>query len=279
MIGLCTDSNAQLPQKLGERYGAEVVPLTVVVDGQSYQEGIDLDADQFFARFERGKPEVSTAAPSPGAFAAAYQRLADRGATEILSVHLGASLSGTLNAARLGSQLVDVPVRLVDTNTASFAIACCLWEAADAIERGADIEAAARVAESIAERCGNVFIVGALDLARAGGRLAAGVEDSHAVPVLALVDGAMAPVATVATGEDAVAAMAEHVRASGTRLRVGVGWADAATEPLADDLVARLTGTPEVLDVVRYRIAPSVGVHTGPGTVGAVYYPSPSGSD
>ena len=48
MIGLCTDSNAQLPAELVDRYGVEVVPLTVTLDGDDFLEGVNLDADGFY---------------------------------------------------------------------------------------------------------------------------------------------------------------------------------------------------------------------------------------
>ena len=103
MIGLVTDSNAQLPEELAGRYAVEIVPLTVTVDGVPYLEAVDIDADAFYARFDSGRPRVTTAQPSPGQFAAASEAVAARGATEILSVHIGSSVSGTVNAARLAS--------------------------------------------------------------------------------------------------------------------------------------------------------------------------------
>ena len=133
MIGLVTDSNAQLPPELATRYGVEVVPLTVTVDGEAFAEGVDLDADAFYARFDHGTPTVSTSQPSPGAFAEAYARVAERGATEILSIHIGSAVSGTLNSARIAVAGSPVPVRLVDTGTASFGVACCVWEAASRV--------------------------------------------------------------------------------------------------------------------------------------------------
>ena len=104
MIGLCTDSNAQLPPLLQAQFDVEVVPITVTIDGVDHLEGVDLDADQFYARFAQGStPSVATAHPSPAAFGTAYQALADRGASEIVSIHVDARLSGTLNAARLAA--------------------------------------------------------------------------------------------------------------------------------------------------------------------------------
>ena len=272
MIGLCTDSNAQLPAELVERYDVEVVPLTVTVDGRDFREGVDLDADGFYAFFESGAtPQVATAAPSPGDFLNAYVALAARGATHILGIHLGSAISGTFNSARLASEGSPVPVRLVDSGTASFAVGCCLWEAAEAVARGADIEEAAAIAASVSETTDNVFVTGALELARAGGRLAHGVvEDATRVPVLSLVDGRIQPVAQAATADEAVAAMAARVRSGGPRLRVGVGVASADAAPVADALATALLDAPEVVDLIRYRIGPSVGAHTGPGAAGAV---------
>ena len=274
MIGFVTDSNAQLPAELVERYAVEVVPLTVTVDGTPYLEGVDIDADRFYERFESGQPEVSTSQPSPGLFAQAYERAAARGVDEILSVHIGSAVSGTINAARLAAQRATSKVRLVDTGTASFGIACCLWEAAEAVVVGASLEEAAQVAEQVGSTVDNIFIVKALDLARAGGRLSPDARVGDAIPVLRFVGGVMETVGEAHDIDEAAEVMGSFVRSWGTALRVGVGVADAGTGPLGDALASRLAVADEVLEVVRYRIGPSVGVHTGPGTVGACYYPS-----
>ena len=274
MIRLVTDSNSQIPPALVERYGVEVVPLTVTVDGEAYLEGVDLEAGTFYARFRSGRPIVSTAQPSPGRFAEAYEAAAERGATEILSIHIGASVSGTVNSARLASQISPVPVRIVDTGTASFAVTLCLWEAADAVAAGATLEEAAAAAERVGATVGNVFVLGALDVARAGGRLAGDLDaSSTTIPVLTLVGGVMREVDRCASLDEAAGAMAAFVRAGGSSLRVGVGVSDPGTLPLVIALEEALRVAPEVSEVVRYVIGPSVGAHTGPGTVGAMFAP------
>ncbi len=278
MIALVTDSNSQIPPSLVARYGITVVPLPVRIDGVDYLEGVDIDADDFYRRFESGTPLVATAQPSPGQFAAVYDRLVAEGAEAILSVHIGSVLSGTINSARLAVAAtgLTVPVRIVDTGTASFAITLCAWAAAEALADGGDIEDAARAAEETAATVGNVFVVRALDQARRGGRLAAGetAPDPAAIPVLSMDGGAMHVVGQAADLTEVADLMAAHVRAAGCDLRVGIGVADAAVTPMWDELERRLAGAPEVREVVRYRVGPSVGVHTGPGTVGAMYAPA-----
>lgn len=278
-IGIVTDSNSQLPPELVDRYNVEVVPLTIVVDGVEYAEGVDLDADTFYELLANAgdtRPVVATSQPSPGRFADAYARGAASGANEILSIHIGSAISGTLNSARLVAGDAPVPVRLVDTGTSSFGISCCVWEAADAISNGASIDDAAAIAATVAETVGNVFVVAALDLARAGGRVV--VDDAAAaggIPVLSLEGGDLKVIASVCDVDAATAAMASYcTRAElGDRLRVAVGVADAGAEPLWTALEQRVGAHPSVVEVMRYRIGPSVGVHTGPGTVGAFFWP------
>jgi DegV family protein with EDD domain len=276
MIGLCTDSNAQLPRSLIDRYGVEVVPITVTIDGVDYLEGVDLDADDFYERFTGGAtPQMSTAQPSPGRFADAYRRLSDRGASEVVSIHVGAAMSGTLNSARLAARDAPVKVHLVDSHTASFGVGCCVWEAAEALAAGATVREAIEVAQTLARSTGNVFVVGALDLVRRGGRLdPASAPSSDAVPVLSLVNGKVTVIATASDMVAATVAMAAYVRAWGTSLKVAIGVADRAGAPLSDALDAALDNAVEVRETLRYRIGPSVAVHTGPGTAGAFFFPT-----
>jgi DegV family protein with EDD domain len=273
VIGLVTDSNAQLPADLRERYQVGVVPLTVVVDDQPYLEGVDITAAEFYDRLAAGA-WVSTAAPSPGAVLTAYEQSVAAGATEILSIHIGSNTSATINAVNVAAGSSPVPVEIVDTGTASFAVACCVWAAGEALAAGGDLTHAADVARRVADQVGNVFIVGALDLARRGGRLAPEATAGEGLPVLALADGQMQAVGRVHDVESAVEAMTDYFVevTAGTPQRVGVG--DAVTPGIAEEYAARLADRPEVAELVRYEIGPSVGAHTGAGTVGACFFPA-----
>jgi DegV family protein with EDD domain len=274
VIGLVTDSNAQLPADLRDRYQVGVVPLTVVVDGDPYKEGVDITTAEFYERLQNGA-DVSTAAPSPGEALAVYQEVASAGATEILSIHVGSNTSATINSVNVAAGGSPVPVEIVDSGTASFAVACCVWAAGEVLNGGGDLDHAAGVARRVADTVGNVFIVGALDLARRGGRLAADAVEAEGegLPVLALAGGQMQVVGHVHDTEGAADAMTVYLleAAEGAPQRVGVG--DALAPDLAAEYAARLADRPEVAELVRYEIGPSVGAHTGPGTAGACFFP------
>ena len=276
MLGFCTDSGAQLPPELVERYGIAVVPLTVSLDGVEHREGVDLGADDFWDRFVRPPaPTVHTAAPPPGRFLEAWGDLAARGVTEIVSIHTGSEVSSTLDAARIAAEMAPVPVHLVDSHTASFAVGCCTWEAAEAGARGAPADEVVRIAEAVAGRVGIVFVVRALDLVRAGGRLQPGTEEAGGIPVLSLTNDKVHPIGRATTLDDACEQMAAYVLGLGEGLRVGLSIADRAAAPMWEALEARLAGHHQVRELVRYRVGPSIGAHTGPGTAGAIAYPTP----
>ena len=275
-IGIVVDSNSQMPANLAARYGIEVVPLTVTVDGVEYEEGVDLDADAFYAFWSNGQtPVVETSQPSPGAFVTAYERLQSNGATEILSIHITESMSGTLNSARLAAGAVNLPVRLVDTGTASFGISCCAWAAAEAVAGEADVEAAAAVAAQRAAGLHTTFVVGVPSLIDRSGR-SGELEVEHAstegVPVLAMT-GPELSVLTTATDLDAAVdamvadALAWPPSAEGG-LRIAIGTSDGSSAPMSEALTAAFADDATVAEVLQYRIGPSVGAHTGPGTSG-----------
>lgn len=243
----------------------------MVVDGVPYREGVDLEPKKFYEQLRSG-PTVSTAAPSPGEFAAVYQEAAASGADAVLSIHLGSNVSSTVNAARLAGQAAPVPVEVVDTGTGVLRRRMLCVGARGGLAGGAGLANAAEEARSVASRVGNVFIAGALSLARKGGRLAKEVED-RAVPVLALETGAMRQVDEVTDPDATVETMATYVteRVGHLPLRVGVG--DAEAGELARELTLALERKPKaVAEVVRYEIGPSIAAHTGIGSVGAVFY-------
>lgn len=270
-----TDSNSQLPPELIDRYSITVVPIPVTVDGREYLEGVDLDADAFYEFFDGRTPDVSTSQPSPGAFVEAYNAVVGGGCDEIISIHVTESMSGTLNSARLATDLVDVPVHLVDSQTASFGVGCCAWQAGQALASGATTDEAIAVAEQLAEGLHSVTALGAAELLHKSGRVPelesaeAGVDVFRTGP-----GGSFDSVGARTTVEQVCDLMAMTMHADGAPIRVALGIADLTAAPYYDGLEERLAARNDVVEIVRYRIGPSVGAFTGPGTAGGFWYPA-----
>lgn len=272
MIQLVTDSASMLPDGVRRRFGIDVVALTVTIDREDFAEGIDLTTADFYDRMAAGA-EVSTAAPSPGAFVDTYRAGATRGATAVLSVHTGSSYSATLASARVAAEMVDIPVTLVDTGVGSFPVALAVWAAAEVLDAGGTIEQAAAAAERTSSHTGSLFVVGVPAVARRGGRFVSVTGDLTPTTVLELTDGELHDRGSVPDLDTAIEAMIDGtVAAAGTgALRVGVGHAvhGEVAEQMRKRLLTKLPGS----EIVVYDVGPSVGAHTGPGTLGIVYIP------
>jgi len=276
-IAVVIDSAAYLPQSIINKYRLLVAPLSVEMDGEQYLEGVDITADEFYGRLASAK-SVSTSQPSVGRLIELYRQAADSGAEEILSMHIGTTISGTIQSARLASESSPVPVTVVDTGQASFAEGLCVLEGIEALAEGKSSAEAASGVEAASKAVGNTFVVKALDLARRGGRLASGEDARAGIPVLALTGEGMKVMGTATTLEEATHLMAEHVeqaaRAAGDR-RVRVGVGHGAAPEIAAALQARIAEMAGVEEIIEYVVGPAVGAHTGAGTAGAVYLARP----
>ena len=122
-FAVVTDSTADLPREWRERYGIEVVPLKVLFGKETFRDGVDMNNEEFFRRLAASTTLPTTSAPSPGEFADVYRRLA-RDHDGCISIHIGAQLSATAEAARVGASSVDgFKVEVVDSQTVSMPVA------------------------------------------------------------------------------------------------------------------------------------------------------------
>jgi DegV family protein with EDD domain len=277
-IALVTDSTAYLPADLAESYDVAVVPVQVVVGGQCFDEGTAITPAQV-AEALRAWSIVTTSRPTPERFAAAYRAAADAGATGIVSAHLSGDMSGTVDSARIAAKDSPIPVEVVDTRTVAMAMGFAVLEGARAAAEGAGLEEVARAVIERAEATSALFYVDTLDYLRRGGRIGTAqalVGQALAVkPLLAVVEGRVAPLEKVRTSSRALARLEELAvqRAAGRVCDVAVHHLDAAAR--ADTLAARLAARLVDSRVVVGEVGAVVGAHVGPGMVAVAVSPRP----
>ncbi|MEX2236197.1 MAG: DegV family protein [Dehalococcoidia bacterium] len=273
-VVLVTDSAAALPPEVVQRHGILVAPLSVTVDGV-FEDDLSYDRELFYEQLANGI-KATTSQPSPGALLTLYKRAAQDGAEQVISIHIGSKLSGTVGSARVAAASSPIPVEVVDSGTASFQQGLCVWEAADALAAGAEIAEVARVAVEAGRCSSNIFIVGALKFAAEGGRLTGAVAEG--VPILTATEAGIVPVGSAKSAGEAVDIMADHIARfaaglKGQRLRLGVTHIHAPE--MAQTFKDKLSQIKEIEELMDYFLPPSMATHVGPGTVSAVYLPRP----
>ncbi|MFL0245679.1 DegV family protein [Candidatus Clostridium stratigraminis] len=138
MLQLVTDSSADLPKALIDKYDIHVVPLTITIDGKEYQEGIDLTPQDFHKMLNNSKELPKTSQPSPGAFSDLFKILAGKGS--ILCLTISSELSGTYQSACIGRDMSQVDVTVFDTLAGSLAHGLQLIAARKLANEGLSIE-------------------------------------------------------------------------------------------------------------------------------------------
>ena len=276
-VGIVTDSTSYLPAEALRDLAIEVVPLQVVIGGNAYDE-LDPAAAGTFTAALRGRQQVTTSRPGPASFEAVYARLAERGCTSVVSIHLSSQMSGTVESARLAGKDAPVPVQVLDSGSLGMGLGFAVLSAAAAAAAGGSPTDVVDAARRRAASSSAVFYLDTLEHLRRGGRIGAAaalVGSALAMkPLLHLVDGHIEPLEKVRTSARAIARLEEVAvgRAGSGPVDVTVHHLDSPdrAEALAGRLRERL---PALGDLYVSQVGAVVGAHVGPGMLAVVVAP------
>jgi DegV family protein with EDD domain len=271
VIHLVTDSTADISPSDAQSLGVQVVPLIVRFGDEQYRDGVDIDADQFYAKLASTDVHPTTSQPSPDVFSTLYRTLLSNPQDQVVGLHISTKLSGTLQSATLAAKDFDPGrIHLVDTESVSGGLQLLVRAALEDIQAG---DTAAAVAEKATRRRSKVTILVLLDtltyLHRGGriGRAQAFVGSLLNVkPLIAVRDGEVVPLARPRSRSKGIEMIVEQVRACAP-LRGLAEFHAAAAESMAD-LEGRLGAAVSNVTAVLGRIGPVVGAYSGPGGLG-----------
>ena len=278
IMQIVTDSGADLTPAQQNGLQVHFVPLTFTLDGKTYRSGVDIQPEEFYRLLESTESFPNTSQPSAGEFAEIYRKLAATD-EEILSFHISSGLSGTINAARIGAEMVsEAKVTLVDTKTLSGAQGWQIEATAKAIVAGWSKERILAMVKEISDATELLFTLPSLKYLIHGGRinhlkgLIASLLKIKPVIGVEKVGGTYVQRSTVRTMTAAISKIVElvsekHPPGSLLRLQILHGNNPEGVESLKQKLeqIYKCNWLPTSL------IAPVLGAHTGPGLVGLVF--------
>jgi DegV family protein with EDD domain len=274
-VAVITDSTAYLPPGVADEYGVRVVPLRVSIGSRTGTDGIEVSSAEV-TRALRDRVAVTTSRPSPGEFAAAYREALDAGATNVVSVHLSAALSGTWESAVLAAQDFDYGVvRVVDSRSTAMALGFAVLAAAEAARDGASAAGVQDAAVSTVDSTRTYFYVDTLEYLRRGGRIgtaAAWLATSLSVkPLLHVLDGQIVPLEKVRTSTKAIARLVQLTVDAASSGPVDIAVHHLAAPERAAEVAARLRAeVPSLGELHTSEVGAVIGAHIGPGVLGTV---------
>lgn len=274
-IAVVTDSVACIPPALAQELDIQVIPLQVTLGANTYLDGVDLTPTEFYRRFRETTPHPTTSQPSLGSFARLYARVGQQ-VDGIVSIHVAERLSATVETARLAAeQASPVPIRVLDSGTATAAEGFIALAAARAAGSGGDLEEVVSVAEHHRNRVGLFCALATLEHLGRGGRIgqAAALLASRLriCPIVHLAEQEVQVSAVTRTRKRALDRLLGLVaeRVGSVPIRASVFHADAAEE--ADWMAQQVQERCRCVEFFMSEFTPVMGAHTGPGVVGIAF--------
>jgi DegV family protein with EDD domain len=275
-IAVVTDSAACIPAALREELDIYQVPFELVWDGVVYRDGETLTSTEFYRRFRESKTYPTTSQPPLGAFAALYARLTQE-YDGIVSIHVSADMTGTVNTARLAAEQGDgAPIRVLDSRTATMAEGFVVLAAARAAKTGATLDEVVRAAEQVMRKVDFFATLKTLEHIRRGGRLGEAAvllgSQLHIAPILNLKNGRVSVVGVTRAWKHALEEIVNLAvaRVQSKRVRASVFHADAL--PDAEWLREQFCARAQCVEFYITEFTPVMGAHTGPDVVGIAFY-------
>ncbi len=271
MIAIVTDSTCDLPGEVVEASRLSIVPAVLQIDGESLRDGIELARDAFYRRLPTLPSLPQTAAPSPAAFAEAYER-ALQTASRVVSIHTASRLSGIFNAARLAAgQVAPGRIHLIDTGQLSMGLGWPVLAAEQAARAGEPVEAVIHCVHDTLARVRVFATMNTVEYLSKSGRVnmvQAGLSSLLSIkPIVELHDGVVSSVARVRTWSRAVGALAARIRELAPLERLAVMHADALES--AHGLLEQVRDVlPDPASVLVTNATTVIGTHVGPGPIG-----------
>ena len=278
---LITDSTAYMPSELVRKLGVHIIPLYIHSGGETYRDGVDIDATAFYERLTSLPALPTTSQPSVRDFMELYRRLSAE-ADAIVSIHISSGISGTMNSAitarqQLLDEMANPPeIYVIDSRTTANGLALLVSAAARAIAAGQTAAQVAQGMRALTSRVLTVFVVDTLVYLRKGGRIggAAALVGSalQVKPVLYLNEGRIDVLEKVRTARKAKQRLLEIVseRAGGQPIHACVVHAQVPQE--AERIRQHLADHFECRELFVVEFSPAIAVHVGPGTVGVAFY-------
>ncbi|BAQ12301.1 hypothetical protein N486_01155 [Clostridium botulinum B2 128] len=214
-IKIITDSTADLPKDIIEKYDIEVIPLFVSFGDKVYKDGVDIKLEQLFTKIEKENVFPQTSQVNPQRFYEYYKKYIDKGYS-IISIHISSKMSGTYQSACLAKDMLDSDnIIVIDSNNVTSGLGLLVIKACKLKDEGLSIEEIVKGVKETIPHIKSVLAFETLDYLVKGGRLSKTAGFIGNVlgikPILAVENGEMVVKDKVRGSKKAIRAIFEYI--------------------------------------------------------------------
>ena len=276
-IKVLSDSTCDLPQELLEKFNITIVPLTVVKDGQSFSDGVDITPADIFKHVAGGGSLCSTAAVSVGDYADWFSKFAED-YDGVVHINISSEFSCSHQNAKLAAEefenVVAIDSRNLSTGQGLVVLKAC--------ELAQECSSLSELADALNEFTGHVeasFLLDRLEYMVKGGRcssaVALGANLLNLKPCIEVKDGKMSVVKKY-RGNYAKCLAAYVKDRLNERTDLDRGILFVTRTPVSEDCLSAVADAVKAygndFDNTYWNEAGcTVSCHCGPGTLGVLF--------
>ena len=273
-IRIVTDSASDISLEEAEDLGIEIVPLSVRFGEAEYTDLVDLSVSDFYLKMAESDLLPSTAAPSPGAFEAAFKRCAEAGAEGVICINLSLALSATGQAAQLAADaLADtLPVKCIDSKSITCGLGTIIRKAAGAAKDGGSMDEIVALVENLASRTRIFATLDTLENLKKGGRIGGAKAMLGTMlqfkPCLDLSSGEVVEAGRQRTRKKSLIWLKEVLESQGEISELSIIHGDA---PDVEEFATLISDIIPIDQIRINQLGAVIGTHGGPRVLGVTY--------
>ena len=278
-VKIICDSASDITQKEAKEMGITVLPLKTIWEGKEYQDGITMNATEFYERLIETDELPTTSQVTPYEFEEAFREVVEAGDTAVC-LTVSSKLSGTYQSAVIANEEVEYKIELVDTLNVSLGENILVKRAVQLRDQG---KTAKEIVQIIQEERDNVRLVALLDTLeylKKGGRVSQTAAFAGTVlnikPVVGIVDGQVEVLGKARGSKNGNNKLMEQIQTAGgvdfsRPFVLGYsGLSDELLQKYIKDSTHLYEGKTEILPIIT--IGSSIGTHAGPGAIGVAFF-------
>ncbi|MDQ0088283.1 DegV family protein with EDD domain [Paenibacillus anaericanus] len=286
-VVIVADSTADVPQAMLSEYGIHIVPMRVAFGEESFLEGIEITAEDFYDKLTKSRDLPTTSQTSPSQYVEVYRKfLLDTPGASIISIHLSSGMSGTYQAALLAKDMLEeelgeeLDITVIDSLCATYGFGLQVVHAARLAKQGLAAKDIAAQVIDLGKQRRLYFLVDTLEYLQKGGRIgkAAAIVGTllNIKPILSVDgEGVIYAVDKARGRKRAVARAIElFIKDFGDHKDLNVAVCDAVNPEGTEEFLALMAEHFTLHEVVRTSIGAVVGTHVGPGTLAVFVWPA-----
>ena len=278
-VALVTDSTCDIPEIWRQQYDITVVPLTIIFGNETYLDGVEMTAEEFYERLPKDRYHPTTSQPTPEAFLKAFREIAAKGAEEIITIAISSAMSGTIESARRAAEEVSIPVHLVDSKTNSMGLGWQVIAAARAQEAGGDLQAMLAAAAQVRKTMAYYISLDTIEFLSKGGRISEAARFLDSILQIKPLIYVRSDTGTVGAGIPARSRKGaidgvykEFFRHFNPDQRLHITVLHNNALPEAEELAERVQREHPPKEIIIQIVSPVLGVHTGPRAIALCGY-------